>query len=153
MQNWQKSLHKHFSDSNFDNVIIDPSTQRLSYLVFANTKGLLDLPYAPDKGVISLEYLSNPMNRQDYIKKWYDTVSIGNKLILPYHYISNTDYQIDKIEDWIRMNVQLIDESSKVVDKNKEKFAMISIGLNHLVFQADKILSYFVHINVDGFIV
>ena len=30
---------------------------------------------------------------------------------------------------------------------------MISIGLGHLVFQADKILSYFVHADVDGFIV
>ena len=30
---------------------------------------------------------------------------------------------------------------------------MISIGLSHLVFQAEKILSYYVHANVDGFIV
>lgn len=51
------------------------------------------------------------------------------------------------------MNIQLIDESTKIVDEDKEKYAMISIGLSHLVFQADKILSYFVHANVDGFIV
>lgn len=153
VQSWMKNLHKYFADNNFENVILDPSTQRLSYLAFANTKGLVELPYAPERGVISLEYLSNPINRSNYINKWYNTVSIGNKLILPYHYISNTDYSIDKIEDWIRMNVQLIDESSEIVDNNKEKFAMISIGLSHLVFQADKILSYYVHVNVDGFIV
>ena len=134
-------------------MIIDPSTQRLSYVAFANTKGLVELPYAPEKGVISLEYLNNPQRRKEYIDKWYDTVSIGKKLILPYHYISNTDYPVEKIDDWIKMNIQLIDESIQVVEEGKEKYAMISIGLSHLVFQADKILSYFVHAEVDGFIV
>ena len=57
VQSWQKGLHKHFADKNFENVIIDPSTQRLSYFAFGNTKGLVELPYAPEKGVISLEYL------------------------------------------------------------------------------------------------
>lgn len=153
VQGWQKGLHKHFVDKKFENVIIDPSTQRLSYFAFGNTKGLVELPYAPEKGVISLEYLQNPQLRSDYLNKWYDSVSIGKKLILPYHYISNTDYSVDKIEEWIKINIQLIDESSKIVDADKEKYAMISIGLSHLVFQAEKILSYFVHANVDGFIV
>jgi len=153
VQSWQKGLHKYFADKNFENVIIDPSTQRLSYFAFGNTKGLVELPYAPEKGVISLEYLQNPQLRSDYIYKWYNSVNYGKKLILPYHYISNTDYSVDKIEDWIKMNIQLIDESSKIVDEDKEKYAMISIGLSHLVFQAEKILSYFVHANVDGYIV
>ena len=153
VQNWMKKLHQHFADNNFENVIIDPSTQRLSYVAFGNTKGLVELPYAPDKGVISLEYLQNPQKRKAYIDKWYATVSMGRKVILPYHYISNTDYPVDKVDDWIRMNIQLIDESSKVVGDEIEKYAMISIGLGHLVFQADKILSYFVHANVNGFIV
>lgn len=153
VQGWQKGLHKHFVDNNFENVIIDPSTQRLSYVAFGNTKGLVELPYAPEKGVISLEYLQNPQKRMEYILKWYDSVGMGKKLILPYHYISNTDYPVDKIEEWIKMNIQLIDESSKIVEEDKEKYAMISIGLSHLVFQAEKILSYFVHANVDGFIV
>lgn len=153
VRNWMKKLHSHFLNNNFENVIIDPSTQRLSYVAFANTKGLVELPYAPEKGVISLEYLNNPQRRKEYIDKWYDTVSIGKKLILPYHYISNTDYPVEKIDDWIKMNIQLIDESIQVVEEGKEKYAMISIGLSHLVFQADKILSYFVHAEVDGFIV
>ncbi len=153
VQNWMKKLHLHFANNNFENVIIDPSTQRLSYVAFGNTKGLVELPYAPEKGVISLEYLHNPQKRKEYIDKWYATVSIGQKLILPYHYISNTDYPVEKVDDWIRMNIQLIDESLQVVEEGKEKYAMISIGLGHLVFQADKILSYFVHAKVDGFIV
>ena len=153
VQNWMKNLHLHFVNNNFENVIIDPSTQRLSYVAFGNTKTLVELPYAPEKGVISLEYLHNPQKRKEYIDKWYATVSMGQKLILPYHYISNTDYPVEKVDDWIRMNIQLIDESSQVVEEGKEKYAMISIGLGHLVFQADKILSYFVHAKVDGFIV
>lgn len=153
VQNWMKNLHKHFADNDFKNVIIDPSTQRLSYLAFSNTKGLVELPYAPERGVISLDYLSNPQKRKEYIDNWYGTVKDGKKLILPYHYVSNTDYPIDKIDDWIRINVQLIDESVPLVNDTQEKFAMISIGLSHLVFQADKILSYYVHVNVDGFIV
>lgn len=153
VQNWMKNLHLYFVKNNFKNVIIDPSTQRLSYVAFANTKGLVELPYSPNKGVISLEYLHNPHKRKEYIDTWYSTVSMGQKLVLPYHYISNTDYPVDKIEDWIKINIQLIDESLQVVDEGKEKYAMISIGLGHLVFQADKILSYFVHAQVDGFIV
>jgi serine/threonine-protein kinase len=153
VKNWMKKLHQYFENNNFKNVIIDPSTQRLSYIAFGGTKGLVELPYAPEKGVISLEYLQNPQERKNYIMKWYNSVSMGEKLILPYHYISNTDYAVDKIEDWIKMNIQLIDESTKIVDHEKEKYAMISIGLSHLVFQANKILSYFVHADVDGFIV
>ncbi len=153
VQNWMKRLHLHFANNHFENVIIDPSTQRLSYVAFGNTKGLIELPYAPKNGVISLDYLYNPQKRKEYIDKWYATVSMGRKLILPYHYISNTDYPVEKVDDWIRMNIQLIDESSQVVAEGKEKYAMISIGLGHLVFQADKILSYFVHAKVDGFIV
>lgn len=153
VQNWMKNLHLYFVKNNFKNVIIDPSTQRLSYVAFANTKGLVELPYSPDKGVISLEYLHNPQKRKDYIDTWYSTVSMGHKLVLPYHYISNTDYPVEKIDEWIKINIQLIDESLQVVDREKEKYAMISIGLAHLVFQADKILSYFVHAQVDGFIV
>lgn len=153
VQNWMKKLYQHFADNNFENVIIDPSTQRLSYFAFGSTKGLVDLPYAPQKGVISLEYLQNPQKRREYIENWYATVSMGRKLILPYHYISNTDYPVDKVDEWIKMNIQLIDESSKIVESEKQKYAMISIGLGHLVFQADKILSFFVHADVDGFIV
>lgn len=153
VQNWMKKLHQHFADNNFENVIIDPSTQRLSYFAFGSTKGLVDLPYAPKKGVISLEYLQNPQKRKGYIESWYATVSMGRKLILPYHYISNTDYPVDKVDEWIKMNIQLIDESSKVVENGKQKYAMISIGLGHLVFQSDKILSFFVHADVNGFIV
>ena len=77
VQNWMKRLHLHFANNNFENVIIDPSTQRLSYVAFGNTKGLVELPYAPEKGVISLEYLHNPQKRKEYIDKWYTSFAAG----------------------------------------------------------------------------
>ena len=153
VRNWSKNLHKYFSKKAFKNVIIDPSTQRLSYYAFANTVGLVDLPYAPQKGVLSLEYLKNPTNRAEYLRNWYDAVSFGPKLILPYHYISNTEYSVDQVEDWIKINIQLIEDSLKIVPADHEKYAMISIGLSHLIFDASRVLSYYVHADVDAFIV
>ena len=153
VRNWVKGLHQYFLSKNFENVILDPSTQRLSYFAFANTKGLVDLEYAPDNGVISLEKLQNPIFRSEYIEAWRQTTENAPKLILPYHYISNTDYSIDKIDEWIKINVQLISESVDVVKDSQERYAMISIGLNHLVYQYEKILSYYVHADVDYFVV
>ena len=54
---------------------------------------------------------------------------MGRKVILPYHYISNTDYPVDKVDDWIRMNIQLIDESSKVVGNEIEKYYILFIKI------------------------
>ena len=74
---------------------------------------------------------------------------MGKQLILPYHYISNTEYPVDQVENWIKINVQLISESGKLVSDDKKKYAMISIGLSHLVFDSAKVLSYYVHADVD----
>ncbi len=153
VQNWVKRLHLYFVGRKFKNVLLDPSTQRLSYAAFRNTKGLVDLPYAPKQGVISLEYLKDPEKRKKYIDAWYAFVSIGQKLILPYHYISNTDYSVEQVDDWIRVNMQLTKESAGAVAEGKEKYAMVSIGLGHLVFQSEKILSSFVSADVDGYVV
>lgn len=153
VKNWMKGLFKYFSNRGFKNVIVDPSTQRLSYFAFANTKGLRELPYAPDNGVISLDVLQNPIYRENYINKWYEAVNNMPNIILPYHYISNTDYPVDKIEDWIKINVQLINECILRISDKHIKYGMISIGLGHLVFQSEKILSYYVHTNVDQWIV
>lgn len=153
LKNWSKGLYDYFGKKNFHNVVIDPSTQRLSYIAFASKKGLMELQYAPKKGVISLDYLKNPINRHNYLKNWYSEVKAGHKLILPYHYISNTDYSVDNIDEWIKINIKLIEDSSKLISNNCEKYAMISVGLNHLVYRAANILSYYINANVDYFIV
>ena len=153
VKNWMKGLYKYFEKRGFKNIIVDPSTQRLSYFAFANTKGLRELPYAPDNGIISLDILQNHKYRENYINIWYQAVNNMPRIILPYHFISNTDYPVDKIEDWIKINVQLINESILKLSGNKTTYGMISIGLGQLVFQSDKILSYYVRTNVDYWIV
>lgn len=152
VRNWSKSIHKMVKDNRFD-TIVDPSTQRLSYATFANVKGLKDLTYAPEDGIVTLEYLLDTKKREEYINNWYKEMIEFESIIMPYHYISNTDYSIDKLEEWIRINIQLINEASKIVEKTKKKYAMISINLNHLVLQQEKILSYYSTVDTDGYIV
>lgn len=111
--------------------IIDPSTQRLSYATFANVNGLMDLPYKPAEGVITLDYLKDINNRNKYVSEWYDLVKIHDKIILPYHYISNTDYSIEKIDEWIRINIQIANEAINIVDEDSNdinKFKPFSIA-------------------------
>lgn len=151
----QKGLYNHML-KNTDDVIIDPSTQRFSYATFSKYTGLVNLSYSPKTGVIDLDYLINKNNRQEYIKNWYNEVSEFNKVILPYHYISNTNYKADKIEEWIKVNVQLINESIDYIEeagKKLETYAMISINLNNLMYEKERLLSYYVNLKVDKYIV
>lgn len=151
----QKGLYN-YMQKNIDDVIIDPSTQRFSYATFAKYTGLVNLSYSPKTGVIDLDYLINKNNRQEYIKNWYNEVSEFNKVILPYHYISNTNYKADKIEEWIKANVQLINESIDYIEekgKKLETYAMISINLNNLMYEKERLLSYYVNLKVDKYIV
>ncbi len=151
----QKGLYNYML-KNIDDVIIDPSTQRFSYATFSKYAGLVNLSYSPKTGVIDLDYLINKNNRQEYIKNWYNEVSEFNKVILPYHYISNTNYKADKIEEWIKVNVQLINESIDYIEeigKKIETYAMISINLNNLMYEKERLLSYYVNLKVDKYIV
>ena len=152
LKNWTKGISE-IIESKEITAIVDPSTQRLSYATFANVKGLLNLPYKPEEGVITLDYLKDTKRRNDYINKWYDFVKIYDRIILPYHYISNTDYSIENVDEWIKINIQLANEALSLVEESKEKYIMISINLNHLVLQKEKILSYYSTLNGDGYIV
>lgn len=151
----QKGLYEHMK-KNKNNVIIDPSTQRFSYTTFSKITGLVNLSYSPKTGVMDLNYLMQKNNRQEYIKNWYNEISDFNKIILPYHYISNTNYKADKIEEWIKVNIQLINESIDFLeeaDNKYETYAMISINLNNLIYEKERLLSYYVNLKVDKYIV
>jgi len=155
LREWQKGLYSYMLN-NVDNVIIDPSTQRYSYATFSKINGLLKLSYCPKIGIMDLDYLNKKLNRENYIQNWYKEINMFKKIILPYHYISNTNYKADKIEDWIKVNVQLINESLEFLEKGKsiyETYAMISINLNNLIYEKEKLLSYYVNLKVDKFIV
>ncbi len=151
----QKGLYNYMLN-NKDDVIIDPSTQRFSYATFSNVTGLVNLAYSPKTGVMDLDYLIQKNNREEYIRNWYNEISEFNKVILPYHYISNTNYKADKIEEWIKVNIQLINESIDYIEetgKKLETYAMISINLNNLMYEKERLLSYYVNLKVDKYIV
>lgn len=155
LKNWQKKLYSYMEQS-VENVIIDPSTQRYSYATFSNVAGLLNLDYCPKTGIMDLEYLKQKINREQYLNSWYKEISNFKKVILPYHYISNTNYKADKIEEWIKINVQLINEGIELIHnkaKKYETYAMISINLNNLIYEKEKLLSYYVNLNVDKYII
>lgn len=155
LKDWQKSLFKYMCE-NLDNVIIDPSTQRFSYATFSKVNGLLKLAYCPKIGLIDLDYLNDKAKRQEYINNWYKEIYDFKKIILPYHYISNTNYKANKIEDWIKVNVQLINESIEKIesgDKKFETYAMICINLNNLIYERERLLAYYVNLNIDKYVV
>lgn len=155
LKNWQKKLYSYMTQ-NPENVIIDPSTQRYSYTTFSKVAGLLNLAYCPKTGIMDLEYLRQKINREQYIDNWYKEICNFKKVILPYHYISNTNYKADKIEEWIKINVQLINESLDLISnktKRYETYAMISINLNNLIYEKEKLLSYYVNLNIDKYII
>lgn len=151
----QKGLYE-YMQKNKNDVIIDPSTQRFSYATFSKVTGLVNLSYSPKTGVMDLDYLMQKNNREEYVKNWYNEILEFNKVILPYHYISNTNYKTDKIEEWIKVNIQLINESIDYIEQAGTKFetyAMISINLNNLMYEKERLLSYYVNLKVDKYIV
>lgn len=155
LKNWQKKLYFYMKE-NTENVIIDPSTQRYSYATFSKVTGLLNLAYCPKTGIMDLEYLKQKVNREHYLENWYEEINDFKKIILPYHYISNTNYKADKIEEWIKINVQLINESIELINNKEKKFetyAMISINLNNLIYEKEKILSYYVNLDIDKYVI
>lgn len=155
LKHWAKGVHNLVENASVD-AIIDPSTHKLSYSKFMDTKGLVELPYAPSEGVISLQYLEDPANRINYIDNWYNHIENYNKVILPYHYASNSTYKQEDVDEWLRSNIQLIEEANVYLDEkksNKTKYAMITLEFEHLVYEKSKILSYYTSVNVDYYIV
>lgn len=142
--------------SNDLRAIVDPSTHRLSYDIFNNVGGLKSLKYAPTEGIITLDNLRDISFRTKYISDWYDEMKNFEEIILPYQYISNSNYTKDCLEGWVQSGIQLINEACNFIyDKgsNQKKYAMIALDINHLVYDKDMILSYYSSIETDGIFV
>lgn len=155
LKDWQKGLGKELM-SNKHEVLIDPSTHRLSYPVFSTIKGLRNLSYSPEKGAITLSQLNNISYRRDYLQSWYEEIQNQNNIIYPYHYINNTEYTLDKSIEWIKVNIQLINEANILIENKKTdfkgKYAMISVSLEYLSYEEEVILSYYCNVDVNGYI-
>lgn len=108
LQTFRKGVLQFINDNNYIK-IIDPSTPRLAYETFRNTKGLLALPYAPNEfEVISPETLNTYGKRANYAKLVLnEQLKLNADILLsPFHYVHNSTIvpTVDRnlIAEWLR---------------------------------------------------
>jgi serine/threonine-protein kinase len=123
-QKLQKNLLKHIKDNNV-NFIIDPSTMRLAYDTFADIKGLVELPYAP-QGYARLEL--GDFAELDQKKKYVNMVVEAQLqhdpgyVVAPFHVSNNTNFVSIKnanIETWFSLDIKLLKETKDYLLTNK----------------------------------
>lgn len=120
-QNQQKNLLKLIKEQEI-NIIIDPSTIRLAYDTYADVKGLVALPYAPDDlSRLELEDLKDYDKKKEYVKKVVDEqLKHGVKNIAaPFHMSNNSNVvkiKMDTNENWFSLDVKLLEETRNYLD-------------------------------------
>lgn len=120
-QNQQKNLLKLIKEQRV-NTIIDPSTIRLAYDTYADVKGLVALPYAPDDlSRLELEDLRDYNKKKEYVKKVVDEqLKHGVKnIVAPFHMSNNSNVvkiKMDTNENWFSLDVKLLDETRNYLD-------------------------------------
>lgn len=115
-QNQQKNLLKFIKEHKV-NTIIDPSTIRLAYDTYADVKGIVALPYAPDDlSRLELEDLKDYDKKKEYVKKVVDEqLKHGVKnIVAPFHMSNNSNLvkiKMDTNENWFSLDVKLLEET------------------------------------------
>ena len=120
-QNQQKNL-LNFIKEHEVNTIIDPSTIRLAYDTYADVKGLVALPYAPDDlSRLELEDLIDYDKKKEYVKKVVDEqLKHGvSKIVAPFHMSNNSNLvkiKMDTNENWFSLDIKLLGETRNYLD-------------------------------------
>lgn len=120
-QNQQKNLLRFIKEHNV-NTIIDPATIRLAYDTYADVKGLVALPYAPDDfSRLELEDLKDYDKKREYVKKVVDEqLKHGVKnVVAPFHMSNNSNLvkiKMDTNENWFSLDVKLLEEAKNYLD-------------------------------------
>lgn len=126
----QKGLLKFLQDKKCD-FWFDPSTMRLAYDNFINTKGLVELPYAPLNGKeVTVNYLSNSKNRELYVEKAvrHQIELKSNYIVAPFHYSNNnTTQELRPFENesWFTLDIKIAKETKEFLKKNSLKYELI----------------------------
>lgn len=117
----------------------DPSTNRLAYSQFADTKGLVNLPYVYDRyNRITPKQLSNI----EAIKKYTEDVFNWQLrwetdfLIAPFHYSKTLR------DEWLSVDLKIIEESFDLKEKQnlkKEIFAGICMDIEDLTDEENRL--------------
>lgn len=99
------------------NYFLDPATIRLAYDSYADTKGLLKLPYAPKSmNRLEIEDLSSYESKKDYVKLVIDE-QLQHKphhVVSPFHVSNNSNLvkiKMDTNENWFSLDIKLLNES------------------------------------------
>ena len=120
-QNQQKNLLKFIKDHNV-NTVIDPATIRLAYDTYADVKGLVALPYAPnDLSRLELEDLKDYDKKKEYVKKVVDEQlkHVVRNIVAPFHMSNNSNLvkiKMDANENWFSLDVKLLEETRNYLD-------------------------------------
>jgi len=160
-----KGLLKNIQEDSNINVIIDPATIRLAYDTYAETKGICELPYAPqDYQVITPEYLKDFSDQKKYVQQVLDKQSeLGaNILLSPFHYTHNSSQgygpERNPTEEWFDLDCKLAKES---IDYRNSKYPEKQIYLG-ICLRADSLhnektkkylLNTFSSFETDGFLI
>ncbi len=123
-QKQQKNLLRFIKEKQI-NTIIDPATIRLAYDTYADVKGLVALPYAPENlSRLELEDLKDYDQKKEYVKKVVDEqIKHGVKNITaPFHMSNNSNVvkiKMDTNENWFSLDVKLLEETRNYLDTLK----------------------------------
>lgn len=133
--------------------IIDPSTPKLAYSTFAQTKGLVELPYLPDKNnVLTPSTLGTINELQKYAKGCLDWQLKWNSsaLIAPYHFCRNLN------SEWLDIDIKLIEESisyAKSIGYKSPVLAGICLDIEPYTNEQNRLnlLNRYSRVSADGY--
>lgn len=120
-QNQQKNLLKFIKEKKI-NILIDPATIRLAYDTYADVKGLVALPYAPnDLSRLELEDLKDYESKREYVKKVVGEQLKHNvkNIVAPFHMSNNSNVvkiKMDTNENWFSLDVKLLEETKNYLN-------------------------------------
>lgn len=132
----------------------DPSTNRLAYSKFSETKGLKNLPYVYDKfNKLTPKKLSTISQMEEYVTavlNWQIEWS-SDWVVAPFHYSKNIG------DEWLGIDLKLLEETKRYIKENaikKEFYAGVCIDIEELTDEDNRLelVNRYSKILPDGFI-
>ncbi len=136
------------------NYLLDPVTYRLAYSSFAQTEGLVNLPYVPDRNnILTPNDLQSLQSQQSYVRKCIDWQLQwkSSTLVAPFHFCR------DLGSPWIDIDIKLIEESISYKNSIRENlpiFAGICLNIETFTVNANRLalLNRYSRARADGYL-
>lgn len=119
--------------------LFDPATYRLAYSSFAQTEGVVNLPYVPDRNnVLTPSALQTLQAQQTYAKDcidWQIQWQCSN-LVAPFHFNRNLG------SPWLDIDIKLIEESvsyANTIQNSPPVYAGICLNIEAFTVSANRI--------------